>query len=135
MKTKISIRSVFLTFGTSIFVAVFAFLPLAAGAQTMSIEEYEPKSTLVVPSRIITRAKYPFIDIHSHIRGNPKPEALKKMVGEMDALNLKVLVNLSGRNGTALAQIVKNTKGRYPNRFVVFANISFRGIDEPGWGV
>ena len=29
-------------------------------------EEYDPPSTLVVPETIITRAKYPFIDVHSH---------------------------------------------------------------------
>ena len=37
-----------------------------ADAQTMSIEEYEPKSTLVVPEHGVTRAKYPFVDVHNH---------------------------------------------------------------------
>ena len=35
-------------------------------AQTMTIEEYEPKSTLVVPQHPVKRAKYPFIDVHNH---------------------------------------------------------------------
>ncbi len=35
-------------------------------AQTMTIEEYEPKSTLVVPQHPVQRAKYPFIDVHNH---------------------------------------------------------------------
>ena len=33
---------------------------------TMTIEEYEPKSTLKVPVNLVTRAKYPIIDIHNH---------------------------------------------------------------------
>ncbi len=100
----------------------------------MTIEEYEPKSTLVVPETKITRAKFPFIDIHNHRRSNMTPGDLAKMVAEMDALNMRVLVNLSGRSGETLAEGVRNLKGRYPDRFVVFANISFDGIDEPGYG-
>ncbi|MCU1272585.1 MAG: amidohydrolase family protein, partial [Bryobacterales bacterium] len=44
----------------------FALLASSILAQTMSIEEYEPKSTLVVPQHPVTRAKYPFIDVHNH---------------------------------------------------------------------
>ncbi len=100
----------------------------------MSIEEYEPKSTLVVPETLVTRAKYPFIDIHNHRSLNPGSDQLAQMIAEMDALNMQVLVNLSGRSGDALKQGVQNTKGKYPNRFVIFANLDFRGIDEPGYG-
>ena len=114
--------------------AVIIIFPSPLKSQTMDMEEYKPKSTLVVPETIIERAKFPFIDIHNHRRLNPKPEDLAKMVKEMDALNMKVLVNLSGRSGERLAQGVRNTKGRYPDRFVVFANLSFKGIDEPGYG-
>ena len=41
-------------------------VPGAVSAQTMSIEDYEPKSTLIVPEHKVTRAKYPFIDVHNH---------------------------------------------------------------------
>ncbi len=117
-----------------ILLATVIFQPIVIGSQTMSIEEYEPKSTLVVPERLVTKARYPFIDIHNHQTLNPKPEDLKKMVEEMDSLNMKVMVNLSGRNGRELAEGVRNTKGKYPERFVIFANLDFSGIDEPGYG-
>jgi len=32
----------------------------------MDIEEYSPKSTLMVPQSLIKSAKYPFIDVHNH---------------------------------------------------------------------
>ena len=35
-------------------------------AQDMSFEDYNPKSTLVVPGDSIFRAKFPFIDVHGH---------------------------------------------------------------------
>jgi uncharacterized protein len=125
----------FFKFGAGLLLLTVIFLqPLAIGSQTMTIEEYEPKSTLIVPATIVKKAKYPFIDVHNHQSLNPKPEALAKMVTEMDALNMAVMVNLSGRNGNALAEGVKNTKGKYPTRFIIFANLDFKDIDEPGYG-
>src|SRR5688500_19134954 len=41
-------------------------LTVCSDAQTMSFEEYDPPSSLVVPEHRVTRAKYPFIDVHSH---------------------------------------------------------------------
>lgn len=32
----------------------------------MDVEEYEPISTLIVPEHKLTRARYPFIDVHNH---------------------------------------------------------------------
>ncbi len=55
-------------------------------SQEMGFEEYNPKSTLVVPENPKSKAKFPFIDIHSHQR-DMSPSALKKLVFDMDYLN------------------------------------------------
>lgn len=99
---------------------------------TMTFEEYDPISTLVVPGSEITKAKYPFIDIHSHLWRMATMD-LKKTASEMDSLNMNVLVNLSGRSGDALKKMVDAAKKQAPGRFVVFANINFSGMDEPDW--
>ncbi|MEX2264149.1 MAG: amidohydrolase family protein [Bryobacteraceae bacterium] len=104
----------------------------AAFAQTLSIEEYEPKSTLVVPGQPVTRAKFPFIDVHNHQR-NMGRDRLDKLVKDMDGINLQILVNLSGGYGDRLKSAVETMKGAYPKRFAVFANIDFNGLDEPGY--
>lgn len=36
---------------------------------TMGFEEYDPKSTLVVPQNPRTKAKFPFIDVHTASTG------------------------------------------------------------------
>ncbi|RPJ87532.1 MAG: amidohydrolase [Acidobacteria bacterium] len=105
----------------------------AVAAQTMSIEEYSPKSTLVVPQHIVTRAKYPFIDVHSHQR-SASPDSVDQLIRDMDAMNMAVMVNLSGGSGERLKQGIANLKGRHRDRFVVFANLDFSGIDDPGYG-
>jgi predicted TIM-barrel fold metal-dependent hydrolase len=111
----------------------FLFVCSALAAQSISIEEYEPKSTLVVPQHPVTRAKYPFIDVHNHQR-SLTPERLQTLVKDMDAINLRIMVNLSGGTGAALERNVQAMKGRYPDRFAVFTNLDFKGLDEPDYG-
>jgi len=101
--------------------------------KTLTIEEYEPKSTLVVPEHKLDRAKFPFIDIHSH-HWNPTAEEVDRLVKEMDTINLQVMVNLSGGTGDRLKRTVDVMKGRYPKRFVVFANMDYSDINTPGFG-
>jgi uncharacterized protein len=102
-------------------------------SQMPTIEEYQPKSTLVTPEHKIERAKFPFIDIHSH-HWNPTPQHVDQLVKEMDTINLRVIVNLSGGTGEQLRQTVATMKGRYPDRFVVFANLRYDDLDTPGYG-
>jgi len=100
---------------------------------TMSFEEYDPVSTLVIPSKKVTRAKFPFIDVHSH-HWRMATQDLEKLASEMDDLNMKVIVNLSGGFGTQLKAITDNIeRSKSAKRFIVFANINFSGIDEKGW--
>src|SRR3989440_1832214 len=101
--------------------------------QTPTIDEYQPKSTLVTKEHKIERAKFPFIDIHSH-HWNPTPEEVDRLVREMDTINLRVMVNLSGGTGEQLKNTVTAMKGRYADRFVVFANMSYDDLNTPGFG-
>ena len=73
------------------------------------------------------------MDIHSH-HNNPAPDYVDKLIREMDSINMRVMVNLSGGTGERLKQTVAAMKGRHPDRFVVFANLDFRDLDEPGYG-
>ena len=106
---------------------------LPAVGQEMTVEAYEPRSSLKVPGGPVTRAKVPFVDAHGHLRARD-PARIDQMVKEMDAMNMAVFVNLSGGSGESLKANLAATKGRYPNRFVVYANVDFSGIGEPGWG-
>ena len=108
-------------------------VPLGSEAQEMGVEDYNPRSTLVVSGEPVTRAKFPFIDVHGHQRGGQSAEALARLVGEMDGINLAVMVNLSGGYGDRLAGTISSIEGAYPGRFVTFANVDFNGIGEDGW--
>ena len=114
--------------------ALTAIAARAARGQTMSIEEYDPKSTLVVPEHHPAKAKYPFIDVHNHQDRDMSAADVKTLVADMDRIGMRVMVNLSGGQGPELVKGLENLAGRYPGRFVVFANLDFTGIEQPGWG-
>jgi predicted TIM-barrel fold metal-dependent hydrolase len=99
-----------------------------------SIVDYRPKTTLVVDEHQVPRAKFPVIDIHSHT--GPTAQSVERLIKEMDALNIRVLNNLSGDYGAELKQkidFIRSTK--YADRFTLFANglNGFRDV-EPGYG-
>src|SRR5688572_30591064 len=110
----------------------FSVLCYSQSTEKMDFEKYNPVSTLVVPQNKVTRAKFPFIDVHNHQFSMPSMD-LSKLITEMDKLNMKVMVNLSGQSGNNIVSSVKNVKDNYPNRFIVFANVEFNGIGEDGW--
>ncbi len=114
-----------------------------------AFHEYDPPSTLVVPRTEIRGAKFPFVDVHNHQWQMPTQD-LAALTAEMDALNMAVMVNLSGRGSQRvqredgsytftlgpegfLGQVLDNVKKHAPQRFLVFTNVDPEGIDEDGW--
>eukprot|EP01093_Parvamoeba_rugata_P007606 TRINITY_DN222_c0_g1_i6.p1 TRINITY_DN222_c0_g1~~TRINITY_DN222_c0_g1_i6.p1 ORF type:complete len:367 (-),score=80.23 TRINITY_DN222_c0_g1_i6:2534-3634(-) len=120
-------------FNLAIVITICSIISTPIIAQEMGFEEYNPTSTLVVPGSEITKAKFPFIDVHSHQR-DMSVEALNGLIGHMDAMNEAIMVNLSGRSGEGLKEKIDNIKKSYPNRFVVFANVDFEGAKDLAWG-
>ena len=95
----------------------------------MDIEEYSPKSTLILPEHTVKRSKYPFIDVHNHQFDMPIKN-LPKLVSEMDSLNMAFMINLSGFRGLYLRKSLENIKKNAPTRFGLFLNIDFEDIDD-----
>lgn len=98
----------------------------------MDIEEYDPVSTLKVPETLLTRAKFPFIDVHNHQWLMPVQD-LDKLVAEMDSLNMAVMVNLSGFRGKYMEMSLDNVNDHHNRRFAIFLNIDFEQLDDQGW--
>jgi len=98
----------------------------------MDVEEYEPISTLNVQEHLLTKAKFPFIDVHNHQFTMPI-QNLDKLVMDMDDLNMAVMVNLSGFRGKYLEWSLDNVNEKYSDRFTLFMNIDFEKLDDEGW--
>jgi predicted TIM-barrel fold metal-dependent hydrolase len=121
---------------TYFYMAALAGLSHFSFAQTSEVridfENYNPPSSLVVPEHHLTQAKFPFIDVHNH-QSNMASQDLNALLSEMDKLNMRVMVNLSGRGGSYLASAVKHVNGVAPDRLIIFTNLSFDGYGKPGW--
>ena len=107
----------------------FVIVRLHYAYDIISFEDYNPKSTLVVSSNEIKRAKYPFIDIHNHQFDMPVKD-LSDLVSEMDSLNMAFMVNLSGFRGQYLKMCLDNIKKNAPERLGVFVNLNWENIDS-----
>ena len=107
----------------------------------LSFMQYDPPSTLRVSEHPVPRAKFPFVDVHSHQFDLTEAE-VRTLVAEMDKLNMGVMVNLSGRgfrsvtgpdgverfglNGPEyLRDMIALTERLAPGRIVHFTNVDF----------
>ena len=111
----------------------------------MDIEEYSPKSSLVVEENPRNSAKFPFVDVHSHQWKMPVMD-FTNLIAEMDSLNMGYMINLSGSGfatfagnqnlmDISLTESLENIKKQgVSNRFGVFVNIDFNKIDDPNFG-
>ena len=135
---------------TTFYALVFTLFQATIFAQNITVgdnngkitfEEYEPKSTLVVPQHSLKRAKFPFIDVHNHQFDLDQKDKAAQLVKEMDVMNMGIMVNLSGRgfgsseekSNSILYGQIENTKKNFPNRFVIFTNVDFSTIGDAGW--
>ncbi len=110
--------------------AAFSAQPQAAGGN-LPLADFEPKSMLVVPEHKVAKAKYPVMDVHTHVGGVLRGAGgsgvqLDQIVRWMDELNLRSMINLTGGNGEALGRNIAGLDGKHPKRFF--------NCTEPTWG-
>jgi predicted TIM-barrel fold metal-dependent hydrolase len=98
-----------------------------------SIVDYRPRSTLVTPQHQVPRAKFPAIDVHGHPGDVSTPEAIARVVGVMDRLNLGVMVVAENVSGPRLSRTLQALAASpHQERFRVMAGVNLRGVG-PGW--
>ncbi len=107
----------------------------APGGPSISIEEFEPKSTLRVPEHKLTRGKFPIIEVHSHHR-EVTPARLDTLIKEMDGLNIGLLINspVGGGQGKWVADAAATSKAHSPTRLRVMTNMDQSKLEEPDYG-
>ncbi|MBM3240615.1 amidohydrolase [Candidatus Poribacteria bacterium] len=97
------------------------------------LTDYIPKSMLELEEHHIEMPKFSVIDVHNHLGKRGKGWAVPdvdKLVCDMDSCGVKAIVNVDGGWGDLLRENLDRYKGRYPDRFAVFAWIDWREINE-----
>jgi predicted TIM-barrel fold metal-dependent hydrolase len=112
-------------------------LPLdGRDGRDLSLQNFRPRSMLKVPQTLLEQAKFPVVDAHTHFRYRTKgsTDALDEYVRVMDRNQIALCVSLDGRWGDEFAEHKKYLWTQYEDRFVIFANIDWRGAgaaDDP----
>ena len=114
--------------------------------QSLDLSDYQPKSTLRVKETKVERARYPVIDIHTHLSFAAKSEKGVSMTGErrypappaellavMDRRNLRTMVNLTGGYGDGLRDAIARYDRTHPPRFLTFTEPMYSRANEPGY--
>lgn len=123
----------------------------SAAAQTparkpLDISDYEPKSMLRVKETRVERARYPVIDVHTHLSFSKKAVngvqlaeernyagTPKEILAVMDRKNLAAMVNLTGGFGKGLEDAVGRYDKAFPGRFYTFTEPWYSRFKEPGY--
>ncbi|MGI8961287.1 MAG: amidohydrolase family protein [Bryobacteraceae bacterium] len=112
----------------------------------LDLSQYEPRSMLHVKETPVERARYPLIDIHTHLSFSSKVENGVSLSPErrflaspefllpvMDRRNLRALTNLTGGFGDGLVQTIQKFDKAHPGRFYTFTEPSYDRFLEPNY--
>src|SRR5438105_12830275 len=108
-----------------------AFLTLALSAfgqivpDQVLLKEYRPKSIYKIPETKVDKAKFPVIDMHTHVYAGDAA-AVERWIKTMDEVGLEKSVILSGNVGAKLDEVIARF-GKFPDRFEVWSGIDFSG--------
>ena len=100
----------------------------------LALDQFQPRSQLVVPEHHPQHPKFSAVDVHVHCRHKLRqtPDALDEFVRLMDHQHLAVCVSLDGELGERLEEHKKFLWTNYQNRFVIFANLDWQGDGKTG---
>ena len=95
--------------------------------ETFRLNEFRPKSVFNTTQTIVTKSKYPVIDMHAHAWDLHSD--IGEWVGRMDAANIEKTVVLTFETGANFDAITKQYK-KYENRFSLWCGFDYSGYDK-----
>jgi hypothetical protein len=120
--------------------------PAQQAPAVLRLEDFQPRSMLKVPATRVPRARFPVIDVHTHlgfraksVRGVPHGEAVRfrapasELLPVMDRVNLRTMVNLTGGVGSGLQQSIQQYQTAHSGRFVTFTEPRYSEINAPNY--
>ncbi|MEZ6064295.1 MAG: amidohydrolase family protein [Planctomycetaceae bacterium] len=91
---------------------------------------FAPAPALKVEEQILTRSKFPCVNVHSH-PGQLTSEEIDEMVAVMEEANIACSISLDGKAGPRFLEHYDALTSRHPGRFVVFVRMDYMGDGDP----
>ncbi len=98
----------------------------------LKLKDYRPKSIYNIPVTNVVKAKYPAIDMHTHVYGRTDEEIVR-WIKAMDACGIEKSIVFTGATGTRFDDLVK-LYSKYGNRFELWCGFDYTGYEQPGYG-
>lgn len=98
----------------------------------VALKDYAPKPSVVVPETSVPKARYPAVDIHTHVTART-PEEVKEWVRTMDEVGIETSVVLTGATGAEFDKLVDLYLKPYPTRFQLYCGLERRDMDKPDY--
>jgi len=96
----------------------------------LKLKAWQPRSMLKVKVSRVEKPAFPVVDVHNHLGGAKDVAAVVKA---MDEAGVQTVVNLDGYWGKHLRRELARFDRAYPGRFLTYALIDLRGMDDDGW--
>lgn len=115
------------------FVGLQPFLPAqeldGRDGRDLALRLFRPIPTLQVEQHHLRSAKFPVVDVHSHLiyKWERKYGDVEPYVDVMNRNRIAVSVSLDGRLGEQFEQHLRLIDNKHRKRFVIFANINWVG--------
>ena len=102
-----------------------------ATPERILLKEYKPISIHKTPATVVSRPKYPAIDVHSHPYKKTAAEVgdWVQLMARVGIEKSVVLTQVSGKEFDALY----DDYSKYPRQFEVWCGFDYDGWDQPGW--
>ena len=111
-----------------------------AGAADPKLRDYLPRPALRVAEQRVERAACPAVDAHNHLGrwlsedGGWVVPDVSRLLADMEAANVRAIVNLDGRWGDELEANLERYDRHHPGRFATFCHLDWAETTAPGFG-
>jgi predicted TIM-barrel fold metal-dependent hydrolase len=119
------------------FLVAVAALSELAEAQTATntppdqllLKDYRPRSIFQIPQTRVEKARFPVIDVHSHVYART-PSQVEQWIRNLDAVGVEKSVVMVSAAGKAFDDALK-LYGPHTNRFEIWCGLDWSAANEP----
>ncbi|HEU0108672.1 MAG TPA: amidohydrolase family protein, partial [Vicinamibacteria bacterium] len=108
----------------------------------LALKDFQPRSMLHVEEHKVARARFPVIDVHTHLswsgglKGTETIQFLatpSDLLPVMDRKNVQIMCNLTAGTGPALAASIQRFDQAAPGRFLSYTEPMWARTNQPGY--
>ena len=104
----------------------------STGPEGLLLKDYQPRSIYQIPRTSIMRAKFPIIDMHTHVYAKTRAQ-IDEWIKTMDEVGVDKCIVLTGTTGADFDRTYE-MYAPYLDRFELWCGFDYTGYDQPGFG-